>query len=215
MRCTQRLFTAVCLTLICAAPAYSVQLLYQTVKVDATAGSPTFGTVLGPGMDGPSEPTSSPGTGYGTVLYDNVAHTLKLDATFSGLATDVGQGTSASHIHAATTLPFQGSTGVATTTPTFVGFPLDVFAGEFHNTLDLTQSTSWNPSYVTANGGTTAGAETALASALATGRSYWNIHSDKFPSGEIRGFLQLVPEPASCLLLVIGLAAFACGERRR
>jgi CHRD domain len=216
MRCIPRLLAFVCLALICAAPAYSVQLLYQTVRVDATVGSPTFGTVLGPGMNGPSEPTTSPGTGYGTVLYDNVAHTLKLDATFSGLATDVGQGTTASHIHAATTLPFQGSTGVATTTPSFVGFPLHVTSGDFHNTLDLTLSGSWNSAYITANGGSPATAEVALASALATGRSYWNIHSDKFPGGEIRGFLQLVvPEPASCLLLVIGLAGFACGARRR
>jgi hypothetical protein len=140
---------------------------------------------------------------------------LKLDCTFSGLANDQGNGTTASHIHAATTLPFQGTAGVATTTPSFAGFPLNVFAGEFHNTLDLTQSTSWNPSYVTANGGTTATAEVAFASALATGRSYWNIHSGKFGGGEIRGFLQLVPEPASCLLLVIGLVGLACGARKR
>ena len=115
----------------------------------------------------------------------------------------------------ATTLPFQGTTGVATTTPTFAGFPLNVTSGSYHNVLDLTQSSSWNPSYVSANGGTNATAETALASALATGRSYWNIHSGKFPGGEIRGFLQLVPEPVSGLLLVVGLAGFACGARRR
>jgi hypothetical protein len=165
-------------------------------------------------MDGPSEPTTSPGTGYGTALYDNVAHTLTLDCNFSGLANDVGTGTTASHIHAATTLPFQGTAGVATQTPSFVGFPLNVYAGTFHSVLDLTQSSSWNPTYITNNGGSPGTAEVAFASALSTGRSYWNIHSQKFPGGEIRGFMQLVPEPASCLLLVIGLAAFACGARR-
>jgi hypothetical protein len=211
MRCIPRLFTFVCLALVCAAPAYSVQFLYQTVRVP----NPATGVVLGPGMDGPSEPTSSLGTGYGTVLYDNIAHTLKLDCTFTGLANDTGSGVTASHIHAATTLPFQGTAGVATTTPSFALFPLHVFAGAFHNTLDMTQASSWNPAYVTANGGTTATAEVAFASALATGRSYWNIHSDKFTGGEIRGFLQLVPEPASCVLFVIGLAGFACGARRR
>jgi hypothetical protein len=215
MRCFLHAVVFAALAIVCTEPAYSAQFLYQTVRVDATPGSPTLGTVLGPGMDGPSEPTASPGIGYGTVLYDDAAHTLKLDATFSGLATDSGQGTSASHIHAATALPFQGSSGVATTTPTFVGFPLDAFAGEFHNTLDLTQSGSWNPAYITNNGGTPATAETAFVAALGTGQSYWNIHSDKFPGGEIRGFLQLVPEPASCLMLIIGLVGVACRARCR
>src|SRR5262245_20197681 len=197
MRCIPHLFAFVCLALVCAAPAYSVQLLYQTVRVN-----PGLGTVLGPGMDGPSEPTNSPGTGYGTALYDNVAHSLTLDCNFSGLGTDVGNGTTASHIHAATTLPFQSTAGVATTTPSFVGFPLSVFSGTFHSVLDLTQSSSWNPAYVTANGGTTATAEVAFASALASGRSYWNIHSQRNGGGEIRGFLQLVvPEPASGALV--------------
>src|SRR3954452_10650676 len=211
MRCIPRLFAFVCLASVCAVPAHAVQLLYETVRTDPN----NLGVVLGPGMDGPTEPTSSPGTGYGTALYDNVTHLLTLDANFSGLATDVGSGTTASHIHAATTLPFQGTVGVATTTPSFTGFPLGVFAGTFHSVLDLTQSSSWNPSYVSANGGTTATAEVALASALSTGRSYWNIHSDKFPGGEIRGFLQLVPEPATGLLLLVGLARFAWGARRR
>jgi|SRR4051794_342107 hypothetical protein len=210
MRCIPRLFVLVCLALLCAAPASAVQLLYETVRTDPN----NLGVVLGPGMDGPTEPTSSPGTGYGTALYDNVTHLLTLDANFSGLATDVGSGTTASHIHAATALPFQGTAGVATTTPTFAGFPLHVFSGTFHSVLDLTQSSSWNPSYVSANGGTTTTAEVAFTSALASGRSYWNIHSDKFPGGEIRGFMRLVPEPASCLLLVIGLAG-VCGARRR
>jgi hypothetical protein len=214
MRCIPRLFASVCLALVCAAPAYSVQLLYQTVKVD-NQNNP--GIVIGPGMDGPTEPTTSPGTGYGTVLYDDIAHTLTLDCTFSGL-TPTGTGTTASHIHAATTLPFQGTAGVATTQPSFAGFPIGAFsntATPFHSVLNLTQASSWNASYVTANGGTTAGAELAFASALATGRSYWNIHSSAFPGGEIRGFLQLVPEPASCVLLAVGLAGFVCGARRR
>jgi CHRD domain/PEP-CTERM motif len=197
--------------LVCAVPAYSVQLLYQTVRVP----NPANGTVLGPGMDGPSEPQPSPGTGYGTVLYDNVAHMLTLDCNFSGLATDQGNGTTASHIHAPTLLPFQGTASVATTTPSFAGFPLGVFSGTFHSVLDMTQASSWNPAYVSSNGGTTAGAEAAFATALASGTSYWNIHSQKFPGGEIRGFLSLVPEPASCALVAVGLAGLAGVARRR
>jgi hypothetical protein len=209
MRCIPRVFAFVFLALVCAGPAYSALLLYQTVTVN-----PNTGAITGIGMDGPSEPAASTGTGYGTALYDDVLHTLTLDCTFSGLATDVGTGTSASHIHAPTTLPFQGAVGVATTTPTFAGFPNNVTSGVFHSVLDLTLASSWNPSYVTANGGI-AGAEAAFASALATGRSYWNIHSGKFPGGEIRGFMQLVPEPASCVLVGLGVLGLAGIARRR
>jgi hypothetical protein len=81
--------------------------------------------------------------------------------------------------------------------------------------LDLTASSSWNPSYITANGGTTAGAEAAFASALATGRSYWNIHSQRNGGGEIRGFFQLVPEPTSGALVAFAFAGLAGIARRR
>lgn len=211
MRFTRSLFAFASLAVFCAVPAYSAQFLYQTVRIP----NPANGTVLGPGMDGASEPQNSPGTGYGTVLYDDVAHTLKLDVTFSGLANDVGTGVTASHIHAGTALPFQGTAGVATTTPTFAGFPSAVFAGEYHNTLDLTLASSWNPTYVTNNGGTTASAEATFVSMLASGRSYWNIHSQKFGGGEIRGFLQLVPEPASATLVAFGLLGLTATARRR
>jgi len=210
MRCVPLLFASLCVAIACTAPSYSAQLLYQTVRVD-----PTNGTVLGPGMDGPSEPAASTGTGYGTVLYDDVLHTLTLDVDFSGLATDVGTGTTASHIHAPTALPFQGTVGVATTTPTFAGFPNGVTSGSFQSVLDLTLASSWNPAYITNNGGSPATAEVAFASALATGRSYWNIHTQKFAGGEIRGFLQLVPEPASCALVTLGTLCLAGLTRRR
>lgn len=204
MRCISRLFAFVCLALICAAPAYSTGYLFETYTVS--------GGVLGaPGMDGPSEPTASPGTGFGTALYDSVAHTLALDATFSGLTGT----TTASHIHAATTSPLSGTTGVATTTPSFAGFPLGVTSGAFSNVLDLTQSTSWNPAYVSANGGTNAGAESAFFAALLANKAYWNIHSNTFPGGEIRGFMILVPEPASAALIAIALAGLAGVTRRR
>jgi hypothetical protein len=164
-------------------------------------------------MDGPSEsPTNgSPGTGYGTALYDDVAHTLALNVSFSGLTGT----TTASHIHAATPNPFRQTAGVATTTPSFTGFPLGVTSGSFSNTLDLTQSTSWNPSYVSANGGTNASAEAAFVAALFANKAYWNIHTQTFTGGEIRGFMKLIPEPATLSLIGIGVAAVGCITRRR
>src|SRR2546426_12245767 len=106
-------------------------------------------------LNGPNEPTTSLGIGSGTVNYDDVAHTLELQVTFSGLTGN----TTASHIHAPTTSPISGTAGVATTTPSLTGFPLGVTGGTYSGILDLTLATSYNSAYLTANGGTPAGAE--------------------------------------------------------
>src|SRR5882672_11090487 len=74
-------------------------------------------------LDGPSEPTTSPGTGFTQVDYNPTAHTMRVRVNFTGLVT-TGTGTTASHIHAPTPTPGSGTAGVATTTPTFAGFPL-------------------------------------------------------------------------------------------
>jgi len=163
-------------------------------------------------LDGPSEspPNASPATGFAEVDYFNLTHMLHIHVTFSGL---LGT-TTASHIHAATLTPGTGTAGVATTTPYFSGFPIGVTSGTFDTTLDLTQASSYNPSYITANGGTTAGAEAALAAALANDEAYLNIHTTVFGGGEIRGFLVLVPEPSSIAFLGLGVLAVICRRRR-
>jgi hypothetical protein len=164
-------------------------------------------------MDGPSESpaNASPGIGDGTVSYNDATHLLTLNATFSGLTGT----TTASHIHAPTPAPFTLTAGVATTTPSFAGFPLGVASGSYSNVLDLTLASSYNPAFVSANGGTTASAEIALTNAFKIGEAYWNIHSSTFGGGEIRGFLIAVPEPATCGLFVLGAMVLgACGRRR-
>ncbi len=157
---------------------------------------------------------TSPGTGSASVNYNNVTHSLQVQVTFSGL-TNSGTGVTSAHIHAPTAIPFSGMAGVATTTPTFAGFPSSVFSGSYSNTLDLTSSNSWNTPYITANGGTTSGAESALASALTGGTSYLNLHSGAFPGGEIRGFLVPVPEPSSLALMGLSAVGLATGIWRR
>ena len=160
-----------------------------------------------------SPPNASAGTGTATVITDPAAHTLFITLTFSGLTGT----TTASHIHAATAVPLTGTAGVATQVPTFSAFPLGVTSGSFSQTLNTLDLASYNPAYVTANGGTAASAEAALFAAIGSGRSYLNIHTSFVPGGEIRGFLVAapVPELASWAMMLIGFAGIGAAMRRR
>jgi hypothetical protein len=189
--------------------------LAVVLLTSAAAHATTFSYVIS--LNGPSEnpPNDSPATGEGTIVYDDVAHTLALTLTFSGL---VGT-TSAAHFHAVTATDGRGddaaaaavaNVGVALGSPSLTGFPLGVTSGSYDQVIDLTDTASWNASFVTAQGGL-AQAEAALAAALANGRTYWNVHSSEFMAGEIRGFA--VPEPATVGLLAAGLGALAARRR--
>jgi len=142
-------------------------------------------------LDGPSESpaNASPGTGFGEVDVDPVAHTLRVQVSFSGLTGT----TTASHIHAPTVVALTGTAGVATQTPYFTGFPIGVTSGTYDHTFDTTLASTYNATY---DGGAPATQEPALFQAIADGKAYLNIHSSTFGGGEIRGFLTL-PTPAT------------------
>src|SRR5947209_4370157 len=180
------------------------------------AGPITLSGTLSGANENP--PTGSAGTGTATVTLDNVVHTLIVDVVFSNLlptipGTSTPSGTTASHIHCCALPP--GNAGVATTVPTFPGFPLGVDSGTYHQTFDLTLSSSYNPAFITANGGTVAGADAALENGLLNGLTYLNIHTNAFGGGEIRAFLDPVPEPTAAALAFSGLAAVWLMRRRR
>jgi hypothetical protein len=171
-----RAFAFVCL----AAAAHAVPLVYTATLSGAN--------------ENPAVITS--GTGWTEVTYDPDAHTLRINVNFSGLTAN----TTAAHIHAPA-LP-SGNAGVAVTTPNLTDFPVGVTSGTYDRTFDLTLASSFNPAFVTANGGTVAGAEAALATALADGMAYLNIHTSYAPGGEIRGNLAAVPDSTSAGLLL-------------
>lgn len=152
-------------------------------------------------------------TGSGTLslLYDDDAHTMLINATFAGLSGT----TSTAHIHCCTATPSTGTAGVALATGGILpGFQLGVQSGTYTQLIDLSLTTNYGAAFVTASGGTAAGAESALINALTTQTAYFNIHSTTFTGGEIRAFVTAVPEPGTWALMALGLVAVGLAKRR-
>ena len=176
-----------------------ITVLTAASVVSAQAAIHSYTVSFGP------EAVGATGSGTGSVLYDDANHLLQMQASFSGLSGTV----TATHFHGPTTAPGTGTFGIAVGNPTLPNFPTGN-NGNYSETLDLTLSTVYNGGFLAGpGGGTAAGAESAFFTAMNEGRVYWNIHSSTFGSGEIRGFVTLVPEPSTIALAGVGIAAFA------
>lgn len=185
-------------------------LLATALAYPSTAHATTFlfnGTLTG-SQEVP--PVSTPGSGTALVSFDDMTNLLSVQVSFANLLGN----TAAAHIHCCA--PIGANAGVVTPVPSFPGFPLGVTAGSYSQVFDLTQASSFNPAFITNNGGSVTTARQAFVTGLQANRAYFNIHTSRFPGGEIRGqLIAAVPEPATWAMLILGFGAVGVSLRRR
>ena len=153
----------------------------------ANADQVAFVTTLTGSQEVP--PTGSPGIGSALVTLDTTTNLLTVNVSFAGLLSP----TIASHIHCCT--PPGANAIVATTVPTFPGFPLGVTTGTYLQTFDLTLASTYNPAFITAHGGTVAGAQAAFIAGLLNGQTYLNIHTSHFRGVKSAASFRQFPNP--------------------
>ena len=159
---------------------------------------------------GPAEeiPNGSPGSSVSSFEIDDLI--LRAEVPFR----DLSSPTVSAHIHCCTIDAFRGAAPVSIP---FLDFPMQVTAGVYSATFDLSDPATYDPDFLAANGGTPQLASGALIDAFNGNQAYVNIHSAAYPAGEIRGFAVAapIPEPGAWAMMGMGLGVLALLARRR
>ena len=177
------------------------------VPAGAAPADPSYRAVASGALESP--PNASPGTSLVTI--DLGGTEMFVDMPFR----DLDGTTTEAHIHCCTGSPFTGTAPVAIP---FTDFPTGVTAGTYNKAIAIGDAMSWDPAFVSANGGTVASATSAFLAGVNANEAYVNIHTDLYPNGELRGWLVAappVPETAEWSMLAVGLAGLMWMSRRR
>ena len=168
---------------------YRAALVTAVAVASSTAAQAqtSFISFLNGAQEAPT-PVSTPAFGNGTVLLNAERNQITINLTFQGLLAPM----TVAHIHT-------GAFGV--------GGPV---------LLDIL-------SLITISEGRRAGSivngrldvTAAQAAVLLAGNGYFNVHTSTSPGGEIRGQINVVPDPSTYLLMATGLGGLALIARRK
>ena len=134
--------------------ALSSLLLLVSASSTASAGTIIYNVTI----NGAQAGTASTATGSAVVIVDDVADTVSVSLSFTGL---IGGNASAAHIHCCVAIP-----GNAAVVIPFTGFP-SAASGMYSNTFTGVSST--------------------IIAGIEAYQAYINIHDSVYPGGEIRG----------------------------
>jgi hypothetical protein len=171
---------------------YTLALAASTLAMAAAAtAAPEFfrSTASGPGE---SPPNASPGNSVAFFVIDEAAMQMTAEVPFTNLTAP----STAAHIHCCTSSAFTGTAGIA---EPFADFPIGVQAGDYTHSFDLSNTATYDSTFLSANGGTATSAAAALLAGIRSHQAYMNIHTSAHPTGEIRGFLVAAPIPEAGL----------------
>lgn len=180
--------------------------LIATAAIAVNAVPASAATLFSTTLSGANEtkPNDSPATGSGTLLLSTNQNTIDVFLSWMGLTGPATGG----HVHCCA---FQGANG-----PVAIDFgPSGIATGSLTRSYDLTIAGTFTNGFINANGGTVASARTAFVNGLNNGRGYYNVHTAKFPGGEIRGQLTAVPETATWGMMIAGFGMVGGAMRMR